>query len=265
MELVAGGARLVVEPDRGGRWASLEVAGLSLLGGAAIPGGHPPTLHGCFAMAPFAGRLHEGRLRWRGEEHELPRHAPPHAIHGTAVDGAWAVVEEARDRAVLEHELGPPWPFAGTVRQEVQLGPDGLDVRLRLRSREDQPVVLGLHPWFRRRLARGEPVRLHVDPVQQYERGEDGLPTGALVPPAEGPHDDCFLGLRSDPRLVWAGALELTLSSPVRHWVVFDERPEAVCVEPQTGPPDAVRLGEAAVVGRGEELVLPLRLSWTEA
>ena len=70
-------------------------------------------------------------------------------------------------------------------------------------------------------------------------------------------------GLEAPPRLTWPGALELVLDSPVEHWVLFDERPEAVCVEPQTGPPDAVRLGRADVVPAGGELELPLVLRWT--
>lgn len=263
MQLVAGDARLSVDPDDGGRWTALEVGDLQLLGGADIAGGHPPTLHGCFAMAPFAGRLREGRLPWRGQVHQLPLHAPPHAIHGTAVDGRWHVRASGPDRAVLEHPLASPWPFAGVVRQELHLQPDRLDVRLSLLAGEDQPVVLGLHPWFARRLSRGGPVEVAVDPVQQYVRGEAGLPTGELAPPGPGPYDDCFLGVRAAPRLRWPGALQLELVSPVDHWVLFDERDEAVCVEPQTGPPDAVHLGREHVVAAGEEHVLPLGLRWT--
>jgi aldose 1-epimerase len=263
VELVAGDARLALDPADGGRWSALEVAGLSLLGGADIPDGHPPTLHGCFVMAPFAGRLRDGRLPWGGQVHRLPLHAAPHAIHGTAVDAAWQVVEASTHAAVLEHALADPWPFAGTVRQELALSADGLTARVSLRADDEQPVTLGLHPWFRRRLARGAPVEVRLDPVQQYVRGDDGLPTGELVDPRPGPHDDCFLGVRSAPRLVWPGALELVLQSPVEHWVLFDERDEAVAVEPQTGPPDAVHLGQAHVVRAGSEHHLALTLRWT--
>ena len=42
--------------------------------------------------------------------------------------------------------------------------------------------------------------------------------------------------------------------------VVFDERPEAVCVEPQTAPPQADRLGRAQHVGPTKPLSLSLRL-----
>ena len=261
--LEAGNARLRVDPADGGRWTSLEVDGLELLAAVHIAGAHPPVLAGCFAMAPFAGRLHQAKLEWRGEAYELPVHAPPHAIHGTAVDAGWDVVGATGSSVVLEHDLYDPWPFEGLVRAEVALRPGGLDARLSLHAREDMPVVLGWHPWFRRELGRGDPVVVHVASDEQYERGPDGLPTGRLVSPLPGPWDDCFVGLRESPRLVWPEALEVTLTSSADYLVVFDEHPDAVCQEPQTGPPDAVRLGRATVVGAGETLDLVTAMSWT--
>lgn len=228
-----------------------------------IAGAHPPTLAGCFAMVPFAGRLHQARLEWRGEAYDLPVHAPPHAIHGTAVDAGWDVVGVTASSLVLEQDLFGTWPFEGLVRAELALRPGGLDARLSLHAREDMPVVLGWHPWFRRQLGRGAPVVLHVAAAEQYERGPDDLPTGRLVAPVPGPWDDCFVGLHESPRLVWPGALELTLNTSADHLVVFDEHPDAVCLEPQTGPPDAVRLGRATVVGAGESLDLVMTMRWS--
>lgn len=250
-----------MEPEDGGRWTSLRVDAFDLLTAVELPGAHPPVTRGCFVMAPFAGRLGYGRLPWNGTVHELPLHAPPHAIHGTAVDAPWDVLDATATTAVLEHRLRPPWPFSGTVRQELALAPGRLETRLVLHATEAMPAVLGWHPWFPRQLS-GAGVRLDVRPLQQYVRGDDGLPTGRLTRPLAGPHDDCFLGLRAAPRLVWPGALELLLDSPTDHWTVFDEHPDAVCVEPQTGPPDAVRLGRATVVPAGGSLELPMTLRW---
>lgn len=227
-----------------------------------MPGAHPPTTRGCFAMAPFAGRLRDGVLVWDGREHRLPLHAPPHAIHGTAVDAGWQVLRADSTRAVLEHRLSAPWPFRGVVRQELALSSDRLDTRLVLEAVDRMPVVLGWHPWLRRRLERGGPAQVELQPVRQYLRGSDGLPTGELGEPLPGPHDDCFLGLAATPRVVWPGAVALSLQSPTDHWVLFDEHPDAVCVEPQTGPPDAVTLGRAADVPAGGALTLDLALVW---
>ena len=50
------------------------------------------------------------------------------------------------------------------------------------------------------------------------------------------------------PRLTWPGVLELDVRSTAPFWVVFDERDDALCVEPQTAPPDAFNLAWAAGV-----------------
>lgn len=261
-ELRAGAAVLRVDPQDGGRWTSLVVDGLELLSGAEVAGVPPGVRSGCFVMAPFAGRVRDGALCFRGRTHQLPRDAPPHAIHGTVFDALWEVVAGDETRLELAVDLAAPWPFAGTVRQELVLRPDRLESTLVLHATEDMPVTLGLHPWFPRRLARGGEVVLDVQGRQQYVLDADGLPTGALSDPRPGPYDDCFRGTLSPPRLTWPGALELTMTSSADHWVVFDQHPDAFCVEPQTGPPDACALGLADVVAAGDDLVLVTGLSW---
>lgn len=257
--LTSGRAALEVDPEDGGRWTSLQVDGLELLSGADVEAVPRGVTHGCFAMAPYAGRLGHGRLQWGGRTVQLPVDAPPHAIHGHVFDVPW----QWEGDGVLSVRLGDPWPYAGTVRQELELTDGGLTARLVLRAEDEMPVTMGFHPWFARRLARGGQVELHVDPLQQYATDEQALPTGELVPPGGGPYDDCFLGMAAPPRLVWPGALELTIGSSAEHWVVFDQQPEVVCVEPQTGPPDAVALGRADVVPAGGELVLEMTLRWS--
>ena len=54
--------------------------------------------------------------------------------------------------------------------------------------------------------------------------------------------------------LRWPGALTVTLEAACRCVVVFDEPEHAICVEPQTDPPDAFNLG-STIVRRGEPLV----------
>ena len=38
---------------------------------------------GSFVMAPWVGRLRNGRVRWRGRTWDMPLTEPPHALHGT--------------------------------------------------------------------------------------------------------------------------------------------------------------------------------------
>lgn len=232
LDMRAGDARVVVRPEHGGRIGSVQVAGRELL-----VTGHElgPVYWGSYPMAPWAGRIRRGRFSFAGAAHQLPLAAPPHALHGVVFDRAWRV--DGPD--AISIDLDERWPFRGRVTQRFAVSEDGLDVEMTLEADEPMPAVIGWHPWFRRALEPGgTPVALHFDPAQMLVRDAEGIPTGERVAPPEGPWDDCFTGLRSDPVLEWPG-LRLTLSSSCPWWVVYTHPAYAVCVEPQSGPPDA--------------------------
>lgn len=260
--LRAGEARLELDPDDGARWTSLQVHGLELLTAAAGDAVPAPFASGCFAMAPFAGRVRDGVLTFGGTSHALPPDVGPHAMHGTVVRSPWRVVRQDDAAVSLQVRLAAPWPFAGVVRLGLALQPDRLRAVLSLHAEQDMPAWLGLHPWWRRRLERGDDARLDVDEGRQYALADDGVPTGELVAPRPGPWDDAFRGLRQPVRVVWPGALALSTSSDADTWVLFDQRPEAVCVEPQTAPPDAARLGLAELVPAGSQTSLACTFAW---
>jgi len=255
-------ARLEVSPIPGGRISSLIVRGNELL----VTEGSGSMLWGSFPMVPFAGRIRDGRFRFADRDVELARNYPPDAIHGTVFERPWQV----DNQSTLSIDLGPGWPFAGRVVQEFLLSDDRLDVSLTLRAEEPMPAVLGWHPWFRRRLTGrvgqpaepSGPVELHLDAARMYVRDADGLPTGELVEPPAGPWDDCFTGLRSAPRLTWPGIVRLELTSSCDHWVVFDEPRDAVCVEPQSGPPDFVNIAPSTTIP-AEPLVATMSWRWS--
>ncbi|HVM53644.1 MAG TPA: hypothetical protein VM262_10650 [Acidimicrobiales bacterium] len=258
--LSSGAATVTVDPAAGGRIASIVVDGLELLVTAA----DGATDWGCFVMAPFAGRIRGGRFAFKGEEHQLPRNLPPHAIHGTVFDRLWTVAEHTADRALLTCDLGPDWPFAGRVAHELILDDGALDLRLEVAADDEPfPAAAGWHPWWRRRLRRGAAVEVDVEAESMWVRGPDGIPTGELVsPPPPGPKDDCLTDLRRAPVLRWGGALELTITSSCDDLVLYDLPTHAVCVEPQTGPPDALRL-TPILVEPGWPLVAEATFGWT--
>ena len=257
--LTTGVATLAIDPAAGGRLASLVVDGLELLVTAA----DGATDWGCFVMAPFAGRVRNGRFNFKGTEHQLPRNLPPHAIHGTVFDRPWTVEEQEPDRALLSCTLGPDWPFAGRVEHEVVVDDDAVELRIEVIADDEPfPAAAGWHPWWRRRLRRGGPLAVDVDAESMWERGPDGIPTGELVPPpAGGPMDECLTDLRRPAVLRWNGAIELTVESTCDDLVLFDEPTHAVCVEPQTGPPDALRL-TPVLVEPGWPLVAETTFRW---
>jgi len=250
--LEAGDAKLVVSARAGGRITSLVVGGQELI----VTEGYGPIRWGCYPMVPFPGRIRDGRFTWRGHQIQLPTNLPPHAIHGTVFDRAWQVTFRGEDRVELESELGPDWPFRGRVTQAIVLVPGGLEATLTVEATDAMPVVLGWHPWFRREVD-GIAAELDFEAHAMYARDSSGLPTGATIPPTPRPWDDAFTDIVIPPRLTWPGVLRLDLRSTAPFWVVFDERDDAICVEPQTAPPDAFNL--AAVVGVDPPVAAPGR------
>ncbi|MFF7385518.1 aldose 1-epimerase [Streptomyces griseoluteus] len=231
--LAAGDAEVRVQPGNGGRLGGLLVGGTQLL--------RQGERFGCFPMVPWCGRIRDGQFLDGGVVRQMPLNSPPHAIHGTARDGAWRAVRESAGEAVLTYELTGPWPHPGRVTQIVSLGEDSLTLRMSVETYGDSfPAQIGWHPWFNRNIG-GEDVTIDFHPAWQEERGEDHLPTGNRVEPKPGPWDDCF-GMPDgvDVRLTWPGQLELKVASREQWAVVYDEQEAAVCVEPQTGPPDGL-------------------------
>lgn len=241
--LTREGAALSVKPTAGGRIASLIVDGTEIL----VTDGDGPFWWGCYPMAPFAGRIRDGRFRFRRRTYQLPLTMPPNAIHGTVLDRAWRVTYRTDDRLELEADLGSDWPFRGRATQGIGLVPGGLEATLTVEAIDPMPVVLGWHPWFRREID-GVAAQLEFEAHWMYARDDAGLPTGATIAPTPRPWDDAFTDLVVPPRLTWPGILQLDIRSTAPFWVVFDERDDAICVEPQTGPPDAFNLADAVGV-----------------
>lgn len=252
IRLAAGDVELTVHPENGCRIGSLRIDGTELL----RQGEH----YGTFPMAPWCGRLRDGRFRNGADTHQLPLNAAPHAIHGTVRDTAWRTARATADEAAFTCDLAEPWPYPGKVTQTFALTPDSLTVALGVETAENSfPAQAGWHPWFLRNLGDGEDARLDFAPEWQEERGEDHLPTGKRIEVLPGPWDDCF-GMPDGVRatLTWPERLELTVTSPARWVVVYDEQREAVCVEPQTGPPDGLNTDPELVT-----LIEPLETSMT--
>lgn len=237
--LSSGAAQVVIAAERGGRLAELSIGGRNLLVERPLGEEPDPLTWGSYPMVPFAGRVRHGRLRFGTEEIALPITLGPHAIHGYGYVSPWTIEHADPTSARLSLRLGPPWPWPATVIQEFSLSDHRLDITMSLRADADQPVSLGWHPWFRRELDDGDtPVKLEFAPSAMYELDDEAIPTGTLIDVPDGPWDNCFAGV-TRPQLSW-GDLQLELSSSAPLWVVYDEPAHALCVEPQTGPPNGL-------------------------
>jgi len=251
----AAGVSLVIDLVAGGRIASFVVDGHELL----KTGGDGPFAWGSFPMAPFAGRVRDGALRFAGQTYLLPStKLPPHAIHGMVFDRRWQVVGDD----AIATDLGPDWPFAGRATQRFELTADHLTCRLELYADEPMPASIGWHPWFVRRLdGVAGALELELDAGAMYERDAAGIATTRRIQPPPGPWDDCFTDLRRPPVLRWPGVLELTIESDCSDWVVYTMPEDALCVEPQTAPPDALNT-DPTVVLPGRPLIAEMTWRW---
>lgn len=236
--LSAGQAGVVVDPALGGRLVSWRVGDLELLGGH----GRQPEESGCYPMAPWAGRLRGNAVRVNGAVRELPATYLGWAMHGLVLGSVWDVVHVEPTSTCLSVALDDPWPWPAVVTLDWRLTATELSSRLTVHT-EAEPFAAGVgwHPWFRRRLARGEELRWDMAATAMRERGDDHLPTGRDVEPRRDiPLDDAFAVPDGRIEIVWPGALAMTCQSDVGWITVYDERPDLVCLEPQSLPPDGL-------------------------
>lgn len=254
-----------MSPSEGCRISSLRVDGTEML----LQGAE----YGCFVMAPWCGRTARGRFRNGGDLYQLPLNDGEHALHGLARDVPWRTVRASAREASFVCVLGDPWPWTALISQHVELTEDGSGLRLTL-SVETQdnsfPAQVGWHPWFRRNLGRGgQDAQLDFTPAWREERGEDHIPTGhRLVEPAvttdgagTGQWDDCF-GMPDgvEVTLTWPQERELKVSSRAEWVVIYDSPEDAICVEPQSGPPNGLNSHPQLVTPISP---LELRTEWT--
>ncbi len=279
--LTAGSARVVVEPAFGGRLSSFNVDGIELLWqpDGDMPGASHPFGWGSFVMAPYAGRIRFGRLTFDGASYPLEVTMAPHAIHGTVHDSEWRVSGVTRSTVdgrpsascELSCDLGPAWPFRGVVHQRIELvegataGTGCLVQQVRVDAVDKMPVTLGWHPWFPRVLPGAtSPVQWSFDRtgVQMLPRDEDGIAVAELVDIPPAPWDDCFVGVGT-VSVLWPGLVELTVEHDCPVVVLFDGLDHAVCVEPQTGPPDATAVwGDRVSVAAGSSQRASTTWTW---
>lgn len=290
--------RVVVSPTSGGRIRQIFVSGVGLLA-ESIDDDPRSTGWGSFPMAPWAGRIRNGRFDFLGESIVLDlnhqdrtgvgggvlsppvsgtldddddgiEHRDRHAIHGTTFTRPWRLDADVTpshlsgadaSRIEMSCDLvgSLSWPFAGVARQTITVEPHRIELAMSVES-TDGAVFPASLGWHP---WFAKPDRLDFDPVAMYEQDAAGLPTGRLVEPPSGPWDDCFVN-HVPVRLHYdrAVASTVTVSSPADHWVLFDRLGHATCVEPQTGPPDAPTV-RPKVVAPGAPLHMTMTIAWT--
>ena len=234
---------------------------------------------GCFLMAPWPGRLADGRVAWRDGPVQLRRTRGPDALHGVVYARAWSLDRAGQDRAVMSCRFDPAeWPFGGRIRQRIRLAPDHLELHAVITAGSGaMPAALGWHPWFRR--TGGEP-HLRVDAAATLQTRRM-IPTGrtlAVAGPTDlraGPRlgdrrlDHTYVAPRSPVVATWPDLeLRVEFGRPIQALVVFTP-PGGLCLEPQTAWPNALGAMTAAsgvrILEPGQTLRATMRLRWRAA
>ena len=280
IELRNGASVAMIDADRGGRLASLNVDSRDLIVG-------PPDdadrtiLWGSFLMAPWCGRIEGGVLEWDGRTYQLPVTLEGNAIHGVLWDQAWTVESASDDMAVISAALEPGgWPFAGLARQLFELRDGELVTSVELLAEEPMPAALGWHPWFART---DEDPRLTIHGSHTLET-RHLIPTGQRLPVdgttdlrhgtaiGERLLDHCYTDVRSPALVEWPGfVLEIVFDEPLTSALVHT-RATSFCIEPQSAWPTAITLEAAgvpdtglAILGAGDRLAASMAWRWRTA
>ena len=256
--LTSGPAQVTIDLDDGGRLSSFVLDGHEMLYHA----GDDPIMHGSFVMAPYAGRVRHGRFVHRGREVRLPLSLPPHGGHGLVLDRPWTLLERTDTEATLACPFDERWPFGGRVVQHLELTPQALEASISVEADHSSfPASAGWHPWFARHLGHAPPAQVGLAAGAMLVRDADYIATRQRMPPRPGPWDDCFVNVDWPVTISWPGLLQLDISADTPCVVVFDEGEVAVCVEPQTDPPDS--LNTSPRVGRpGRPQQAHMRWEW---
>lgn len=166
----------------GGGIREYEVAGRRVLDPYS-PGAMADGAHGA-PLLPWPNRLHDGRYRFEGTEHQLPLTEPEkcNAIHGLLRWRPWRPVEVAGHRVVMGIRLHPMagYPFMLDVRVDYRLGAHGLQVSTTATNVGDNacPYGCGQHPYLSPGAGLIDGCTLHLDAATRITTDQRGLPTG---------------------------------------------------------------------------------------
>lgn len=239
-------------------------------------GGGRPSASGIPLLFPFGGRIGGAKYQFEGREYQLePGDDLGNAIHGFVINRPWRVVEQqpARvvgefqasvdDSAILEH-----WPADFRIRVSYEVKGSKLisEIRYDNPSESTLPCGFATHTYFRLPLSKGNRVSDTVVtvPAEAYWELENMIPTGRVLPVPPHQHllrgqplkDNQFDTVFTKLRPSADGTIHTQLLDPVtgrRFLQTFDTaftqcvvytpgHREAICMEPYTCVPDAIRL-----------------------
>src|SRR5213593_1054711 len=144
-ELTLGDERLFVSPIGAGL-ESWWIDGRELLADGDFGGK---------VLAPWPGRLRDGRYRFDGAQHRTPRteRERRNALHGLTTERRWREIRSSPRHLTLAYDLRPEYgyPFSLALEVVYELLPGGVAATLRATNVGDTPAPFGagLHPYLK--------------------------------------------------------------------------------------------------------------------
>jgi aldose 1-epimerase len=255
-ELTLGDQRLVVS-SIGARLESWSIDGRELLADGEFGGK---------VLAPWPGRLRDGRYRFDGAEHRTPmtERERRNALHGLTTERRWREIRSSSRRLTLAYDLRPEhgYPFSLALEAEYELAARRVVVTLRATNVGSTPAPFGagLHPYLK-----GDVLELPARVVLPVD--DRLLPAGDPAPVAGTELDfrraraiaaqridRCFGELDRDgdgiARVALdgdAGRVEVWMDASFAFVQIYTNA-AGVAIEPMTCAPDAFNSGDGLVV-----------------
>lgn len=239
-------------------------------------GGERPSASGIPLLFPFGGRIGGARYEFGGREYELePGDGLGNAIHGFVLNRPWRVVEQTGARIVGEYQASVDdptildhWPADFRIRVSYEVRGRKLLSDIRYENPSDRllPCGFATHAYFRLPLAENGsvPETIVTVPAEAFWELDHMIPTGRVLPaPAhknllrgKALRDSQFDTVFTRLRPIKEGLIETRLADPASgrtltqsfdttftQCVVYTPgHREAICMEPYTCVPDAIRL-----------------------
>jgi len=237
VELNSSDNKLIIDTTLGGRATQFYISGLQILG----PSGDHPLIGGWYLMAPWAGRISNNEIRYKNKNYKQDINFQNFAIHGTAAFSEGQITHQNDFSVEITHQTDKNWPVLATIKQKWKLTNNFLETSAQISCESGEfPAQLGWHPWFKRQLAKGKPARFGIEAISQYVKDENLFTLNETKPIAIPPFDDAFDVPSGKGFIEWPEALRLDFQGNVQTFVIYDEPADVFCIEPQTGPPDAI-------------------------
>ena len=237
IEISSGKHKLKIDSIAGGRAIEWFIDDLQILG----PKGDHPLIGGWYLMAPWAGRIRDNQIVYKGSNFPQDVNFQNWAIHGTVAFSEGKIRNQSETSVEIVHETNDKWPVKMEIVQKWSITNNFVKSHVIVSSVSGEfPAEIGWHPWFKRQLTKGKPAKFGIEAISQYEKDEKNFTLNKTKSIGVPPFDDAFDVPTGKGFIEWPDALRIDFTSDLDTFVIFDEPADVFCIEPQTGPPDAI-------------------------